>query len=293
MFDDLYVRGITRPLLQRIGKLFCGGARCPRRRRLPVTKIDPFSLTTLPLEQCANGNAFATATGFMWLRRDRYYLITNWHVVTGRNARTGELETPVQPDMLRAHFNTRIMDFGKKTYDIRIRDADNKPLWYIYPGRQRGCDLVAMLLDIGNDLVANPYPINTLKSESDLAVRIGMDVYILGYPFGLEPPGFPVWKRGSIASEPDLTKIGSGYMLVDTASRPGMSGAPVIRRSWAAHLLDDKDGGGISHDHVPQSKFVGVYSGRRYTKDPSDAQLGMVWPPGDIDDIIDGAQFDK
>jgi hypothetical protein len=47
-------------------------------------------------------------------------------------------------------------------------------------GRQRGCDLVAMLLEIGNDPVANPYPINTLKSESEFAVRIGMDVYILG-----------------------------------------------------------------------------------------------------------------
>ena len=47
-------------------------------------------------------------------------------------------------------------------------------------GRQRGCDLLAMLLEIGNDPVAKPYPINTLKSESELAARIGMDVYILG-----------------------------------------------------------------------------------------------------------------
>ena len=256
-----------------------------------VTKIDPFSLTTVPLEQCANGNAFGTATGCMWLRHGQYYLITNWHVVTGRNARTGELEAPVQPDMLKAHFNTRIMDFGKKVFDIRIRDAGNNPLWYIYPRRQRGCDLVAMLLgDIGDDPIANPYPINTLKSEADLAVRIGMDIYILGYPFGIKPPGFPVWKRGSIASEPDLTKIGAGYMLVDTTSRPGMSGAPAIRRSWAAHLLTDD---AVSFDNTPQTKFIGVYSGRLHTDDPSDAQIGMVWPAEDIDDIIDGAQYDK
>ncbi len=133
------------------------------------------------------------------------------------------------------------------------------------------------------------YPINVLKSEADLAVRIGMDVYILGYPFGNQPPGFPVWKRGSIASEPDLTKIGAGYMLVDTASRPGMSGAPVIRRSWGTHLLE---GDAISTDSTPQSKFIGVYSGRLRTDDPSDAQIGMVWPASDIDDIIDAAQLD-
>jgi Trypsin-like peptidase domain len=256
-----------------------------------VTKIDPFSLTTIPLEQCANGQSLGTATGFIWKRREQHYLVTNWHVVTGRNARTGELEMKVQPDMLKMPFNTRIVDFGKQTYEVRIRDADNNPLWFVYPARQRGCDIVAVPLPIrGDDPIVNLYPINILKSEADLAVRIGMDVYILGYPFGVESPGFPVWKRGSIASEPDLTKIGAGYMLVDTASRPGMSGAPVIRRSWAAHVLEH---GGTSSSGIPQTKFVGVYSGRRYTKDPSDAQIGMVWPPEDIDDIIDGAQIDK
>ena len=34
-------------------------------------------------------------------------------------------------------------------------------------------------------------------------------------------------------------EIGAGYRLVDTASRPGMSGTPVIRYSWAAPLLTD------------------------------------------------------
>ena len=46
------------------------------------------------------------ATAFVWQRGPQHYLITNWHVATGRNARTGELETEVQPDMLRALFNT-------------------------------------------------------------------------------------------------------------------------------------------------------------------------------------------
>jgi hypothetical protein len=256
-----------------------------------MTKIDPFSLTTVPLEQCANAETLGAATGFIWRRREQHYLITNWHVVSGRNAQTGEQITTVQPDMLRAHFNTPIKNFGKRPCDIHIRDADNNPLWHIYPGRQRGCDVVAIPLPtLGDDPTVNLYPINTLRSEADLAIRIGMDVYILGYPFGLQPPGFPVWKRGSIASEPDLTRMGAGYMLVDTASRPGMSGAPVIRRSWGMHLLEND---AISADSTPQSKFVGVYSGRLHTKDPSDAQLGMVWPPEDIDAIIDGAELDK
>ena len=269
-----------------------------------MTKIDPYSLTTVPLEQFANGNSFGSATGFVWRRRDQHYLITNWHVVTGKDARTGEQKTPARPDTLRAYFNTPVMNFGKEARDIAIRDSDHNPLWYIEPIRRRmddnelspepfgpkGCDVVAIpLRALDGDTDINLHPINVLKSESDLAVRIGMDVFILGYPFGNQSPGFPVWKRGSIASEPDLTRIGTGYMLVDTASRPGMSGAPVIRRSWGMHMLEND---AFSADSTPQSKFIGIYSGRLHTNDKEDAQLGMVWPADDIDNIIDLARYD-
>ena len=57
-----------------------------------------------------------------------------------------------------------------------------------------------------------------------IAIMIGMEVFILGYPFGAKPPAFPVRKRGSIASEPDLVRLTTGYYLADTASRPGCQG---------------------------------------------------------------------
>jgi hypothetical protein len=79
-------------------------------------------------------------------------------------------------------------------------------------------------------------------------------------------------------------------MLVDTASRPGMSGAPVIRRSWASHLLENE---AISADSTPQSKFIGIYSGRLHTTDQTDTQLGMVWPVEDIQEIIWGKKVDE
>jgi Trypsin-like peptidase domain len=256
-----------------------------------MTRINPFSLSTVPLELCANGQIVARATGFIWVdHRRQAYLITNWHVVTGRNARTGEQTAIARPEMVRAMLNTRIMNFGKQTYEIAIRDQDHKPLWFAHPVRGRGSDVVAIPLNISaDDPTGNLYSINLLRSEADLAVRIGMDVFILGYPFGADLPGFPVWKRGSIASEPDLTRLGVGYMLVDTASRPGMSGAPVIRRSWGTHLLEDA---AISQDSTPQNKFIGIYSGRLHTKDPSDAQFGMVWPVLDIEEVVVGQKRD-
>ena len=96
-----------------------------------TTALDIYSLATIPLELYANGNSIGrTATGFIWERRGRYYLITNWHAVTGCNAETGEQETciPARPDMLRAHFNTRTMDFWKHAREISLRDDDHRPL---------------------------------------------------------------------------------------------------------------------------------------------------------------------
>jgi len=254
-----------------------------------MTLIDLYSLSTVPIEQCANGKVIGSATAFIWNEQDKLYLITNWHVVTGRNAQTNELELPVQPEMLRAYFNLSDQSFNKKQYEIAIRDAAHKPTWLVYPGHGRGVDVVALPVPLlSKDAVINTYPINTLSS-SQLSVQIGMDVFILGYPFGVAPPGFPVWKRGSVASEPHLVRRGANYLLVDTASRPGMSGAPVIRRSWANHLLDN---GSLIVDQSSATRFIGVYSGRLSTKNESDAQIGMVWPETFIRDIIAGGKVD-
>jgi hypothetical protein len=253
-----------------------------------MADIDAFSLTTVPIQQFANGQPMKSATGFVWKDGNQHYLITNWHVVTGRNAATGELETQARPEMLRALFNIRVGDFGKQQYDITIRDQNHHPLWLVYPSRGRSVDIVAIPLPMtGTEPMMDMYPINTLLSKT-LKIKIGMDVFILGYPFGAEPPAFPVWKRGSIASVPDLVMMTTGYYLVDTASRPGMSGAPVILRSWTN---DFAEGSIRAINDEPATNLIGVYSGRLHA-DKSEAQIGMVWHHSYIHNIIAGGMRD-
>src|SRR5262249_47041902 len=73
-------------------------------------------------------------------------------------------------------------------------------------------------------------------------------------------------------------------LLVDTASRPGMSGSPVILRTYGTHMSP----GEVTVAAGAANKFIGVYSGRLHTQDPLEAQIGMVWPAIYIDEIIDG-----
>src|SRR6516225_7224252 len=117
-----------------------------------------------------------------------------------------------------------------------------------------------------------------------------MDVYILGYPFGIGPVGLPVWKRGSMASEPDVLLPVQLHLLVDTASRPGMSGSPVIRRSWGTHQMKS---GSVEVRPGAATDLIGVYSGRFTATDPLDAQLGIAWSSRYISEIVAGGRRDR
>ena len=116
-----------------------------------------------------------------------------------------------------------------------------------------------------------------------MLVVVGMDTFILGYPFGIAVSALPIWKRASIASEPNLGIGGESFFYVDTASRPGMSGSPVILRTWGGFQTDT--GGGVITAGAA-TKFIGVYSGRIGAQDELQAQLGIVWRADLIDQII-------
>lgn len=251
--------------------------------------LDPFSLATVPLEQYFGDTRLGQGTGFIWKKGDHHYLVTNWHVVAMRDFfRPGKNlhEMAARPDILRASFC--VTPLARQAWDIRIRDEDDRPLWLVHPGRRVDVAVIPIPLR-PEEVIVRLRPINTL-ANARLRVEVGMDVFVLGYPFGIEPPSLPVWKRGSIASEPQLART-TDYILVDTASRPGMSGAPVIQRSWSNHTVEP---GRISTaDDRTVNRFIGVYSGRLPTDHPHEAQIGLVWCEYLIDEIINGNVRDE
>jgi hypothetical protein len=248
--------------------------------------IDRLSLSTVPITQFFNDLPLGEATGFIWKRRERFYLITNWHVVSLVDLFTKKLllQTGSRPNKLRCHFLVRVGQYERDQIDIAIRDENDSPLWLTHCAHHgQAIDIVALPLDYeALKTRVSLLPVNEL-APGKIAIMVGMDVFILGYPFGSKPPAFPVWKRGSIASEPDLVRASTGYYLVDTASRPGMSGSPVILRSWSNHILESNMWT-TNNDQRPIDRIIGVYSGRLR---PKDAQVGLVWHAGYIEEIID------
>jgi hypothetical protein len=70
------------------------GCRSPIMTTPPKRLIDPLTVTALRLETRAGSGGLGVATGFVVMHLGRPYLITNWQVVAGRNAETGELLSP-------------------------------------------------------------------------------------------------------------------------------------------------------------------------------------------------------
>ncbi len=261
----------------------------------PAT-IDPVSYCSLPirLNVLETQTTLATATGFLYKSGGSYFLITNWHNLTGVNPETrkrlGLFATSPTSIELPLLDQTKPYIKWKRVF-ASLYDSAQRPKWLIHPIHKEVVDVVA--LELGTADKGSPIKALNECDFDDIKPRVADEVFILGFPHSLNSGGnFPLWKRGSIASEPDVDLDKLPKMLVDTASRPGMSGSPVIYRRQGIHGL--VKGAATDETLIGEiQNFCGVYSGRINTKTELDSRLGVVWKASVIKEIIDGGQKDN
>ncbi len=170
------------------------------------------------------------------------------------------------------------------THSIDLWDPQGRPLWLEHPQHGRTVDLAAIRFVCPEGYTH--YPLNTVKFD-EIPVEVAQDVFILGFPLAIAGGGrFPIWKRGSIASEPDLDLDGLPKVLIDTATREGMSGAPVIVQ-FIGYYAENPDAPSLNDWFGMGRCLLGVYSGRLPGKSESEAQLGIVWKARALLEIID------
>jgi hypothetical protein len=160
---------------------------------------------------------------------------------------------------------------------IEIGSPDH---WVMHQDGQ-AIDIAAFRL--GDDERRYIVPMNDAVGVYDPVLEVGSELYILGFPRGLKPVGnFPIWKRGSIASEPKWQAHQERCFWIDAATRDGMSGSPVVARALSSDEHALQIGNGPLRDDTliiakPGLAFVGVYSGRMGIADALEAQIGKVW----------------
>ena len=252
--------------------------------------IDYFSSVPVQIVLWRGDVELGTATGFFYKRHASDYLITNWHVLSGRDANTGQtlLNTGAIPD--RIQFLLQAEPLGSTWLSPRKpllhfdEQQDTTANWFQHPSGQR-IDLACIrVLDLPPGVLARFPTANNVQEP--LTHEIGSDCYVVGFPlWHITSRETVVWKRATIATEFELGFGSTASFLVDTTSSKGMSGSPVFLRQtgkvrYASGEVGFWDGG-------PATEFVGVYSGRYLSSDGSELSLGHVWKRELIDEMID------
>jgi hypothetical protein len=273
-----------------------------RQQSLAVTKLELF-FHDIPL---------GPATGFFCKYGQSIALVSNWHVLSGVNPLTRNLRNTdgLFPD--RVKFTRKLFDPKTGTASFRGEEVllveNQQRLWwqhrgYIDPsGLPKIVDIAVFVLDkrlpdfeaVKDKIVSLPAIVLVTggPTEQDMRVeagypRVAAEVFILGYPKGLSMQGvMPVWKRGSIASEPlfDVMDQAPAF-LVDAATRDGMSGSPVLY--FGDEITDALGRSAAVGNQQGEPWLVGVYAGREgVTKEEMDMTLGRVWHRRLLDEIF-------
>jgi len=218
---------------------------------------------------------------------DAAFLVTNYHVVTGRSPQSTERPTG---DRVRFMIHEDSSNLAAiRVVELPLYDSGGQPLW-IASRDHPEADVV--LLPIPQRAYA---PIRLLVfTEShirgDIRIRPTSGATLLGYPFGFfdQKHYLPVWKTGHVASEPQVDFDDKPVFLVDVSAFPGMSGSPVLA---VANGIYESEDGVMRSGRV--LKLLGIFSAmpvvrERVAPNPSNysaeiqytetnLQLGYVW----------------
>ncbi len=258
--------------------------------------LDPLSLSSLQINLYYNDIDLGTATGFIISSNGQLYLVTNWHVLSGKNHDTGLL---LDKDAAIPNRIEVIYAKGKNKLLLPILNDENEAKWIEHSQgilKQVPIADVALLpIESENIPSRSEFPVLNLTSYAkDIDVVPALPVSIIGFPFQDKEKwsnNLPIWITGFVASEPNENIQGRPLMYINAAGFKGLSGSPVVVRvlggsyfSKGGTLNIENDGKGYA------TKFLGIYSGRVHTASKNgerdDLVICRVWKTEVIQQIL-------
>ncbi|MFT3972346.1 MAG: hypothetical protein QM699_02505 [Amaricoccus sp.] len=313
--------------------------------RIPTVDVAPPSVSAAKIFCCDDEGVISTATGFLYSlgveeitnpsskipmhsiygynpNRSMTYLITNWHVVSGRHFLSKEYlnesrRIPIYLQVILQHdFPKEVLDFliditpghedrrcdieeiynsGKSLHgpfgvrcDIYNKERD-APLWLEHCKLNSKCDVVAIPFEVPS---AASHRIAYANGSSPIEnLLAGSPAFIVGFPHGLSAGHWlPIWKSGYVASEPNFD--------ISIGTQPHIDFGEIGGINLPAFFIDSLTRGGMSGSPVfvannnestssRRYHFVGAYSGRIEGRE-NEAALGICWKRNTIREIVSG-----
>jgi hypothetical protein len=194
----------------------------------PSIEIPSLAFSVAQLECFKGSGLIARATGFFYAADGDIYLVTNRHVV--RDERT-----KYYPDKLKLRLHTDASDIRKNgVYVAPLYDRAGRPCWLEHPAYGAGVDVVVLPMNasrLRSEFVVTPFGPSSHIPE-DVAIQVGEDVVVMGYPLGLHDVEYnlPLVGRGTLASFYPSPFEGHPYFLMECSLHAGCSGSPVLTK---------------------------------------------------------------
>jgi len=245
-----------------------------------VMTIAQASAKSLYLKQMRNGQVIGMATGFVVVR-ERPFLVTNQHVLWGKDAH-GRV---AMPDTLVIKHN-REGAFGQYEEKEEPLHDGKGALWYEHPTLRQDVDVAALPLSDTTGVELMPY--DPWDPGPGLRADLTDPLNVIGFPFGITGgAAFGVWTRGFVATQPEIDWSGLPCFLIDSRTRPGQSGSPVIAYAEGSGVPTTK--ASLHFFDGPVEQLFGLYSGRI----DAESDLGKVWKPRALREVIEGKSRSK
>ncbi len=268
-------------------------------------EIEHLSLLTTPIILKKGAKELSQGTGFFFVKDNVLYLVSNYHVITGSAPDKGKdpIGDSIEFYFHKDKFNPK--NVKKVTYPLLTKSG--LQVWKSsteYKNADVSVILIPPYLYDGCQVSA----ITEKWAEAQIKVRPTSPLTLVGYPYGYydKHNSLPIWKTGSIASEPHVDFEDKPLFVIDISAFPGMSGAPAFVVVNGAYEMEQ---GGTTVGQV--RKFMGIYasmqmlSEKRYlellpsnTKKPGiinteSLELGHVWKASLIFNIINNIDINE
>jgi hypothetical protein len=262
--------------------------------------LEPASLMTTPVLLMNGTRAVSQGTGFFFAsttldgKPDTVFLVTNYHVVTGRPPLT---PGPRAGDHIRFILHENPAELTRvRQIELPLYDQRGDPLWVVSEAVPKAdVVLVPVPPEAYSDISLLVF--TEAHTRGDIRIRPSSGATLLGYPYGFydESHFLPVWKTGHVASEPSVDFNDLPTFLVDVSAFPGMSGSPVLA---VANGIYESEDGTMRSGRV--LKLLGIFSAMPVVREkkPADVnglaetqtteinlQLGYVWKAALIADV--------
>jgi hypothetical protein len=264
-------------------------------------EVEPASLMTTPVFLMNGHQAIQQGTGFFFAATkadgtpDTVFLVTNYHVVTGRPPLSKEAGLG---DRLQFLIHEDRADVAKVRHlELPLYDTQHEPLWVVSQSAPEA-DLVLLPIPPSAYAGVSLYVFTEAHTHGDIKMRPTSGATLLGYPYGFADTAhdLPVWKTGHVASEPSVDFDNLPVFLVDVSAFPGMSGSPVL--AVANGIYENEDGQMRSGRVL---KLLGIFSAMPVVREMKGGptapdgspplatetalQLGYVWKAALIADL--------